>query len=451
VSESIIVSATGALPKLFNVYNSDHLGLQVDAAELNAYRALPALLSLLPFSSTAGAHGPIPVHAQAMDVAGNVGNASIQVYIRHTYPSQDQVCTGGTVAVSGVCEPNVLNSSSSSSNITLPNIPQDSSKPWIEVFGSGPRHTAILSPNTGLRVVETYVNVGSTYQDAGAAAVDDTDGDLTSMISAYGLKTVNVFEPTPPLQPHVIRYNVIDSEGNAAVTKTRRVFVLCPVLETLCQSRNDPGFWYCDTSSDCTLAPSRRFTRPLSPQPEIQLLGSTRVQVLQGSTYHRCMQSTPLGHQCDLGVKAWDAIEGDLIQFVHACKEGHTFWDYGLQACNLDTETAGEYTLRFWIRDSATNESSSVVRTVHVLERCEGDESRCSNGSCSIGTFCESGHSPLDDSILMLPILHLLGIPGQSSASAVSIPYGQAYKACDPSSISLPSSPCEAGLFFSMH
>jgi hypothetical protein len=437
----------GTLPALFSTDDSDKQILKLDSDELNAYRASPALLSLLPYSTADGVYGPVLVQAKAMDISGNVANASIQVYILPEDASQGKVCAGDMVAMSGVCVPNVLNGSTTPQ--PLPTLLRDSRKPWIEVLGDGLGHKAILSPSTGLRVLETVVYVGSSYQDAGAIAVDDPDGDLTSMVSAYGLKAVNTLEPTPLLHPHLIRYNVRDSAGNVAVTKTRRVYVLCPTLEHLCQSRNDQDIWHCDSSPDCTLAPTSRPSQATLPLPQIRLLGESRMAVLQGAAYHRCTTATPLALPCDPGVEVWDSVEGDLTQLVHACKEGYTFQDYGLQACGLNTNVPGEYTLSFWIRDSATNLTSTVSRTLHVLERCKEDESRCNDGSCSMGALCAGGNkdSP-EDGPVMPPVLKLLQIPGQSSTNVVAIPFGWAYKACGLSSSPLSSTPCEAGVLF---
>jgi hypothetical protein len=445
VSEKITVSAIGTLPALFNTDDADKNIVKIDSDELNAYRASPDLLSLLPYSTAEGVYGPVLVQAQAMDTSGNVANASIQVYIQPEDASQGKVCSDDMVAMSGVCVPNVLNGSPIPQ--PLPTLLRDSRKPWIEVLGNGPGHKAVLSPSTGLRVLETVVYVGLSYQDAGAIAVDDPDGDLTSMVSAYGLKAVSTLEPTPHLQPHLIRYNVRDSAGNAAVTKTRRVYVLCPALEHLCQSRNDRDIWHCDSSPDCTLAPTSRPTRATLPLPEIRLLGESRVEVLQGTAYHRCTTTTPLALQCDPGVEVWDSVEGDLTQVVHACQEGYTFWDYGLQACGLNTDVPGEYTLSFSIRDSVTNQTSTVARTVHVLERCKEDEFRCGDGSCSMGALCPGGNNSPEAGTVMPPVLKLLKIPGQSSANVVAIPFGWAYKACGLSSSPLSSTPCEAGVF----
>jgi hypothetical protein len=61
--------------------------------------------------------------------------------------------------------------------------------------------------------------IGATYSDAGAAAMDDIDGDLTSRIVAASnvdTKTLGIYNVT---------YNVSDRAGNAAPAVTRTVNV----------------------------------------------------------------------------------------------------------------------------------------------------------------------------------------------------------------------------------
>ncbi len=69
---------------------------------------------------------------------------------------------------------------------------------------------------------EVVVDCGDDYTDAGAAATDVCSGDLTARIVVAGLP------PTQPPRPgvHVVTYNVVDDEGNHAVTVTRTVTVL---------------------------------------------------------------------------------------------------------------------------------------------------------------------------------------------------------------------------------
>ena len=64
------------------------------------------------------------------------------------------------------------------------------------------------------------IQVGSTYTDAGATALDNYDGNLTSSIVVTG--SVN----TAVVGTYTLSYNVSDSSGNAAVTITRTVNVV---------------------------------------------------------------------------------------------------------------------------------------------------------------------------------------------------------------------------------
>ncbi len=66
----------------------------------------------------------------------------------------------------------------------------------------------------------TNIGLGTPYVDAGAIAVDDNDGDITSSIVVAGdvvdVNTVGVY---------IITYNVSDKAGNAAIQVTRTVNV----------------------------------------------------------------------------------------------------------------------------------------------------------------------------------------------------------------------------------
>ena len=63
------------------------------------------------------------------------------------------------------------------------------------------------------------VNVGETYEDAGATARDDVDGDIAANIVISG--SVNVLEKGT----YTIHFNVLDAAGNAAKTVSRTVTV----------------------------------------------------------------------------------------------------------------------------------------------------------------------------------------------------------------------------------
>ena len=78
------------------------------------------------------------------------------------------------------------------------------------------------------------IPVGGDYTDAGATAVDDVDGKITSSIQVTG--GVNVNKPGV----YTISFNVKDTSGNAAATVNRTITVadvVSPVI-TLIGSKN---------------------------------------------------------------------------------------------------------------------------------------------------------------------------------------------------------------------
>jgi hypothetical protein len=70
------------------------------------------------------------------------------------------------------------------------------------------------------------VTEGGAYNDAGATASDDVDGDLTSSIVV-----TNPVDPNT-VGTYTVRYNVSDSAGNAADEVTRTVEVVATVIQS---------------------------------------------------------------------------------------------------------------------------------------------------------------------------------------------------------------------------
>jgi hypothetical protein len=71
------------------------------------------------------------------------------------------------------------------------------------------------------------IEIGETYTDAGVTALDDVDGDITESIVQTGTVDTNT------LGTYTIRYNVTDSNGNAATEVTRTVNVVEAALPTV--------------------------------------------------------------------------------------------------------------------------------------------------------------------------------------------------------------------------
>lgn len=122
--------------------------------------------------------------------------------------------------------------------------------------GTAPDQSGPVITLTGAAVV-TH-EAGTAYDDAGATAADDRDGDLTAGITTVSAVNANV------VGSYAVTYNVADAAGNAASEVTRMVNVV-------------------DTTP-----------------PVISLTGAASVVHEAGTSYS------------DAGATATDGIEGDL-------------------------------------------------------------------------------------------------------------------------------------------
>jgi hypothetical protein len=159
--------------------------------------------------------------------------------------------------------------------------------------------------------VTVHIEVGDTYEDAGASALDNTDGNITDEINTTGLPIDTDINGT-----YVISYNVSDKAGNKAQEMNRTVVVKAAVLDT--------------------------------ELPRIELNGSVTVSLLVGDTYE------------ELGAKASDNIDGNITENIVI---NHT----------VDTLKEGSYTVTYNVSDEAGNEATEVNRTVNVTAKPEAD------------------------------------------------------------------------------
>ena len=69
---------------------------------------------------------------------------------------------------------------------------------------------------------EINLEVGAAYEDVGATADDNIDGDLTEAIVVEGVESVD----TATVGSYIITYNVSDAAGNTAEEVTRIINVV---------------------------------------------------------------------------------------------------------------------------------------------------------------------------------------------------------------------------------
>ena len=141
--------------------------------------------------------------------------------------------------------------------------------------------------------------VGSSYTDPGATATDNYDGDISNIISTTG----SVDSST--VGTYTITYDVIDSQGNNAITETRTVNVVDEVA------------------------------------PTISLFGQANINLEVYDTY------------TESGASAIDNYDGNISSSI-------------VKSGAVDTSVIDTYTLTYDITDANGNIATTVSRTVVV-------------------------------------------------------------------------------------
>ena len=219
---------------------------------------------------------------------------------------------------------------------------------------------------------------GSTYTDAGATAVDDTDGDITGNISVTGSVDTNT------LGDQVLSYDVSDAAGNAATTVTRTVTVTDQAIPSIALNgtqtvTHEAGDTYTDAGATASDAVDGDLTGSISVSgsvdsatpgsytldydvsdaagnaavtvtrtvnvvdttaPVITLTGPATINRSVGEVY------------TELGATWIDAVDGA--------------GDAAVGGDTVDTSTEGTYTVTYDISDNAGNAATQVTRSVVV-------------------------------------------------------------------------------------
>lgn len=156
---------------------------------------------------------------------------------------------------------------------------------------------------------ESTVNhpINTPYNDLGATASDNVDGDLTPKIVTTS--TVNIAK----VGSYTVKYNVIDSSGNEAKEVVRTVNVFDNI------------------------------------KPVITLLGQPIVNHIINTPY------------TDSGATAVDNVDGDITEQITSTS-------------NIDITKVGSYTVKYNVMDTAGNIAEEVVRTVNIVNDNDNEE-----------------------------------------------------------------------------
>lgn len=200
-------------------------------------------------------------------VITRIGAANISLQLGDSYSDQGATASDnidGDLTSSIVVGGDAVNTNVVGSYTITYNVSDAAGNNAVEVT-----RTVTVNPDTTAPVITLVgasiinLNIGDSYNELGATATDNLDGDLTSSIVITG--TVN----TSSAGTYFVNYNVSDSSGNAAIQVTRTVNV---------QADTTP--------------------------PVITLIGASTINLLVGDSYN------------ELGATATDNIDGNLTSSI---------------------------------------------------------------------------------------------------------------------------------------
>ena len=206
-------------------------------------------------------------------------------------------------------------SNDTTTNINKTTSSKDVTKPDIVIIGDS----------------EITITVGSKYEDQGAKANDNVDGDITSKIKVTG----NV--DTSKEGNYVLTYSVSDKAGNKD-SKSRKIFV---ISETTTTKVSEVATTIATTTKkQTTKATTKVTTKKITTPPTITLKGDKTITIYIGSNYN------------DPGYSAKDSLGKDITSKVKVTS-------------NINTSIAGVYYVTYSVTDNYGN-SSSATRTISV-------------------------------------------------------------------------------------
>lgn len=133
--------------------------------------------------------------------------------------------------------------------------------------------------------------------DPGATATDNTDGNITSRLSTFGLGAVDTTNPNNASNPYLITYDVSDAAGNAAMQGLRQIMVVCRSPTKLCTASD--GSLYCSTSTGLCVQLETGGAAAAGAPPTIKLVGQAMLGVPLGTSYLACPTPQPTNVLCD--------------------------------------------------------------------------------------------------------------------------------------------------------
>ena len=184
---------------------------------------------------------------------------------------------------------------------------------------------------------EITLNQGDKYNDEGARATDNIDGDITSKIKVSGKVDIT------KSGTYTITYTVTDQAGNRTEV-TRKVTVVATITTTMSTTKKKTTTKKSYTSSG-SVKTTRATTQRITTPPTIALRGSSTITINQGASWH------------DPGFTAKDAKGNDLTGRVNV--SGY-----------VNISVAGTYRVSYTVTDNWGNRGYAyrnvIVKSTYI-------------------------------------------------------------------------------------
>ena len=376
----------------------------------------------------------VNVVENTLPIISLIGDASVSIEVFSSYIDQgatasdnydgnitNAIVSTGTVDTSSIgvttIRYNVTDSSGNSAvEVTRTVTVEDTTAPILSLIGDS----------------NMSLELGGSFNDPGATAADNFDGDITNNIVVSGTVDVNI------AGSYTIAYNVSDSQGNFATQIIRTVVVGTPPSINL-QGDNPQTIQYGEaytelgaTSSDVEdgdLTSSISITGSVNSStlgtyniqysvtdssgnttivqrlvnvvdttlPEITLIGNSNEDIDVGSVY------------IDPGASATDNYDGDITDLI-------------VVLGSVDPTTIGTYYLQYNVTDSEGNDAITMTRTINVGDQIPPTISLFGSQSITIevgSSYSDSGASAIDN--YDGNISSLIQVSGSVDPSVVSL------------------------------
>ena len=184
---------------------------------------------------------------------------------------------------------------------------------------------------------EITLNQRDKYNDEGARATDNIDGDITSKIKVSGKVDIT------KSGTYTITYTVTDKAGNRTEV-TRKVTVVATITTTMSTTKKKTTTKKSYTSSG-SVKTTRATTQRITTPPTIALRGSSTITINQGASWH------------DPGFTAKDAKGNDLTGRVNV--SGY-----------VNISVAGTYRVSYTVTDNWGNRGYAyrnvIVKSTYI-------------------------------------------------------------------------------------